>query len=62
MAYTLPLDLVPLLSVLLLVGLLGGVVQAGKAYGKRHLGGVLETDPAAAAEASHRPPAGGMPA
>ncbi len=42
MAYTLPLDLVPLLSVLLLVVLLVAVVQGGKAYGRRHLGGVLE--------------------
>ena len=39
MAYTLPLDLVPLLSVLLLAVLLVAVVQGGKAYGRRHLGG-----------------------
>ena len=38
MAYTLPIDLVPLLSVLLLVALLVAIVQAGKAYGSRHLG------------------------
>jgi len=38
MAYTLPLDLVPLLSVLLLIVLLVAIVQAGKAYGSRHLG------------------------
>ncbi len=62
MAYTLPLDVVPLLSVLLLVGLLVGVVQAGKAYGRRHLGGVLQTGPAAAGNQSLRPPAGGVPA
>lgn len=42
MAYTLPLDLVPLLSVLLLVILLIAVVQGGKAYGRRHLSGVLK--------------------
>ena len=35
MAYTLPLDLVPLLSVLLLVFLLTAIVQAGKIYGRR---------------------------
>ncbi len=43
MAYTLPLDLVPVLSVALLVVMLIGVVQAGKAYGKRHLSNVLAT-------------------
>ncbi len=45
MAYTLPLDLVPLLSVLLLVVLLVAIVQTGKAYGRRHLGDVLAADP-----------------
>jgi hypothetical protein len=45
MAYTIPLDLVPILSVVLLVGLLIGIVQAGKAYGKRHLGTLLAESP-----------------
>jgi hypothetical protein len=44
MAYTLPLNLGPLLSVLLLVALLVAIVQVGKACGKRHLGDVLGTD------------------
>ncbi|MDR7302975.1 VC0807 family protein [Haloactinomyces albus] len=35
MAYTLPIDLVPLLSVLLLVAMLLVIVQASKAYGRR---------------------------
>ena len=43
MAYTLPLDLVPLLSAVLLVVLLIGVVQAGKAHGRRRLTDVLAT-------------------
>jgi hypothetical protein len=45
MAYTLPLDLVPLLSALLLVVMLIGVVQGGKAYGRRRLGSVLAVSP-----------------
>lgn len=36
MAYTLPLDLVPVLSVVLLVVMLAAVVEGGKAYGRRH--------------------------
>lgn len=36
MAYTLPLDLVPLLSVLLLIAMLSAVIQVGKTYGRRH--------------------------
>lgn len=35
MAYTLPIDLVPLLSVVLLVMMLIAIVQASKAYGRR---------------------------
>lgn len=35
MAYTMPVDLVPLLSVLLLVVMLVVIVQTGKAYGRR---------------------------
>ena len=45
MAYTLPLDLVPVLSVLLLVLLLVAVVQVGKAYGRRRLSDVLAEAP-----------------
>lgn len=37
MAYTLPVDLVPILSALLLIAMLITVVQSGKAVGKRHL-------------------------
>jgi hypothetical protein len=37
MAYTLPVDLVPLLSTVLLVGLLVAIVQATKAWARRHL-------------------------
>jgi hypothetical protein len=37
MASTLPVDLVPLLSTALLVVLLVVIVQASKAYGRRHL-------------------------
>jgi hypothetical protein len=36
MAYTLPVDTVSILSVLLLVVLLAAVVQIGKAYDRRH--------------------------
>jgi hypothetical protein len=39
MAYTLPVDLVPLLSTALLVVMLIVVVQASRAYGRRHLRG-----------------------
>lgn len=41
MAYLLPLDLVPGLGAGLLMVLLIGVVQTGKAYGRRHLPPVL---------------------
>jgi hypothetical protein len=37
MAYTIPVDLVPLLSTALLALMLVAVVQGGKAYGRRHL-------------------------
>jgi hypothetical protein len=36
MAYTLPLDLVPLLSTVLLLVMLIIIVQASKAYGRKH--------------------------
>lgn len=39
MAYTLPVDLVPIASTLLLLILLVLIVQASKSYGKRHLSG-----------------------
>ena len=52
MAYTLPLDLVPVLSAALLVMLLIGVVQAGKAYGGRRLTEVLGTPPVARGDSS----------
>lgn len=42
MAYLLPLDFVPAAGAVLLVVLLIGVVQAGKAYGRRHLQPVLD--------------------
>lgn len=41
MAYTLPLDLVPVLGVAVLLTLLILVVQLGKWYGRRHLTEVL---------------------
>ena len=43
MAYTLPVDAVPLASAGLLLVLLVAVVQAGKAYGRRHLGPTTTT-------------------
>lgn len=43
MAYTLPVDTVPLASAGLLLVLLVAVVQAGKAYGRRHLGPTTTT-------------------
>ncbi len=53
MAYTLPLDLVPLLSVALLVVLLVGVVQAGKAYGRRRLSEALGPNLVASTDHGH---------
>jgi hypothetical protein len=58
MAYTLPLDLVPLLSAVLLVVLLIGVVQAGKAYGLRRLTDVLGPPLAAPGDTSSGTTAG----
>lgn len=55
MAYTLPLDLVPVLSMLLLVLLLVVVVQVGKAYGRRHLSDVLAKTPASQSDRPKRP-------
>lgn len=45
MAYTLPLDLVPVLGVAVLLTLLVSVVQVGKWYGRRHLTEVLGMGP-----------------
>jgi hypothetical protein len=61
MAYTLPLDLVPLLSVLLLVAMLIGVVQGGKGYGRRHLSSVLAVGPPETVDRPDRTEAGGPP-
>lgn len=55
MAYTIPLDLVPLLSTLLLVVLLVAVVQAGKAYGRRQSAG-SDTDTDTPDHAAQVPP------
>lgn len=61
MAYTLALDLVPVLSTALLVVLLTAVVQAGKAYGRRHLAtGLITVPPLEAGPRSATPP--GSPA
>ena len=43
MAYTLPVDAVPAAAAALLLVLLVAVVQAGKAYGRRHLGPTTTT-------------------
>ena len=43
MAYTLPVDAVPVAAAALLLVLLVAVVQAGKAYGRRHLGPTTTT-------------------
>lgn len=50
MAYTLPVDVVPVASALLLAGLLVLVVQASKAYGRRHLTASHRTSSSRAAE------------
>lgn len=59
MAYALPLDLVPVLSVLRLLVLLIGIGQGGQAYGSHHLGGVLGMPPAGHAGGSSGTTAGG---
>lgn len=56
MAYTLPVDAVPVAAAALLLVLLVAVVQAGKAYGRRHLG-----PSAAPATATGSPPVPGGP-
>lgn len=56
MAYTLPVDAVPVAGAGLLLVLLVAVVQAGKAYGRRHLGPTTTT-----ATALRHPPVAGGP-
>lgn len=56
MAYTLPVDVVPLLGVLLLVAMLAAVVTASKIYGRRRLVDGLTTDRLDAAAPQGVPP------